>query len=270
MSQQISDVTNNESFRPISKYTLSSLSKLATVRHLGLMSPRGLHELMSIGLGEIQFNHRLLEVEIDVMKTSTAGLGMKNIHSGVSFYKPGMAHPITIGDKMYSLIPKNEDKNSMTLCVFLYFTDYLAYLKLRSTVPELSGILSPDILIINDRENFVPSLVECDLYQQIFFILPNDEVSRVMTMTACQRNDRITDLSSFYRRYNSIFDSLRFKNPVYTVNKCINCAASNGIGHIFCAYLSTPVEDLDNPPCEKLPESSVMSPNDFRSEEFYG
>ena len=80
---------------------------------------------------------------------------MQNIHGGISFYCKGIEAPVTLGEKMYSKYNHLKTSQSLSLCVFMYFTDYLAFMKLQKKVSEFRQISCPDILIINDIDNYI-------------------------------------------------------------------------------------------------------------------
>lgn len=240
-----------------------SISSAGQIKRKNCVSYQGRTILRNYALEDFSNDVRLLEVELDLAKKSVLGLGMQNIHGGISFYCKGIEAPVTLGEKMYSKYNHLKTSQSLSLCVFMYFTDYLAFMKLQKKVSEFRQISCPDILIINDIDNYISALIECDTYHDIYFFLPNDDISRMMTLTALDYNKRVVDYSALYKRYNTLFESLNYEYPIYKRNKCINCCACCGFGQNYCSYLCATIEDMDNPPCEEHGGYPFDDPNNF-------
>ena len=134
-----------------------------------------------------------------------SGIGIRNVHGGIEFCnKDKLEDQLSLVKTGFILILHAPRCRTASLCLFSSIMDYLSYVYLTQhfilELPQYS-----DCLIIGDVSNYVESILETDIYEQVHCFLPTSDVGQTMYATLKSRNDRkFVDYSDFYSKHISL------------------------------------------------------------------
>lgn len=140
------------------------------------------------------------------------GVGLfRNLYTTheAEFYAPGMAHPVTVGAPKLTVLRHQSRERSRHCSVFFDFVDYLAF-KSHFSDSRFAFHQADDAILISDPANFFASLIECDLYDDIYCFFPHTLAGKTAWATYHDRFDRVVhDCSVMYDKFSSLYDYVK-------------------------------------------------------------
>ena len=136
----------------------------------------------------------LLGYNITFMNSDFHAIGLKNINGGVELYCPMLqSTPFSYGKHGLTILHFTPGILSKRCYLFADFMDYLAFASLKDTQKWYKN---GDAIIVNSPDNYVESLIESDVYEEVYSAFPNTEYGRYLFLTLKQRNQKTVNMMS--------------------------------------------------------------------------